>query len=217
MSLKLRSFAVFGILLTALLALAAKDFVPPRAFHAKTYPARDEHPMEGVTIAADPYDTADKADIFSVHYLEAGFLPINLIVSNDNDQPVALTEMKVELVTVDKVKMTPASRGDLQRRFTRTPRGGQAPRPPLPIPFPRSTPKVSGHEALDEFERARFMAKAVEPHSNQAGFFFFDVQGLSHPLAGAHLYISGLLDGKGSELMFFDIPLEKYLSYTPPK
>ena len=31
-------------------------------------------------------------------------------------------------------------------------------------------------------------------------------------LAGAHLYVTGIKDGEGAELMYFEIPLEKYLS-----
>jgi hypothetical protein len=44
---------------------------------------------------------------------------------------------------------------------------------------------------------------------------FFDVEDISQPLAGAHLYITGVRDGNGSEMMFFDIPLENYLTYKP--
>jgi hypothetical protein len=31
-------------------------------------------------------------------------------------------------------------------------------------------------------------------------------------MAGAHLYVTGVHDGGGNELMFFDIPLDKYLA-----
>ena len=57
-----------------------------------------------------------------------------------------------------------------------------------------------------------FEAKAVEPRSTQSGFVFFDVSGISTPLAGAHLYLTGLRDAKGNDLMYFEIPMEKYLS-----
>jgi hypothetical protein len=67
-------------------------------------------------------------------------------------------------------------------------------------------------KALDELDAAQFAAKAIEPKSTQSGFLFFDVAGISTPLAGAHLYISGLHDSKGNELMYFEIPMEKYLS-----
>ena len=56
------------------------------------------------------------------------------------------------------------------------------------------------------------MAKAVEPHSTQVGFLFFDVSGISVPLAGAHFYLTGVRDARGNELMYFEVPLEKYLS-----
>ena len=38
---------------------------------------------------------------------------------------------------------------------------------------------------------------------------FFDVSGLSSPLAGAHLYLSGVRDAKGNEMMYFEVPLDK--------
>jgi len=42
------------------------------------------------------------------------------------------------------------------------------------------------------------------------------VTGLSTPEAGAHILFTGLKIG-GKELFYFDIPLEKYLSYQPGK
>ena len=52
------------ILLSSLAAMAGKDFVMPTAQAARNYPAHDEHPTEKVAIAVDPYDMADKAQIF---------------------------------------------------------------------------------------------------------------------------------------------------------
>ncbi|HET7442305.1 MAG TPA: hypothetical protein VFJ47_13465, partial [Terriglobales bacterium] len=84
-----------------------------------------------------------------------------------------------------------------------------------PLPFPRSKVKgaVSKH-AMDEINAAQFSARAVEPHTTQSGFLFFDVSGISTPLAGANFYLTGVQDSGGNELMYFEIPLEKYLS-TP--
>jgi hypothetical protein len=64
----------------------------------------------------------------------------------------------------------------------------------------------------DEIERAEFAAKAVEPHSSARGFLFFDIQDIRNPLPGATFYLMGVEDAKGNELMYFEIPLEKYLS-----
>lgn len=199
-------------------AFAAKEYVAPKVFPAKTYPARDAHDNEKVTIAADPYDMADKASaVFNLNYRDKGLLPVYLIITNDGDEPVALTSMKVQLVTTDRSKIQPATDDDLYRKFSRVKRRGDEPsRNPLPIPLPRpgadaGVPK----EGLSELQHAPFMAKAVEPHSTTAGFLFFDVAGISQPLAGAHLYVMSVRDASGHDLMFFDIPMEKYLSYRP--
>jgi hypothetical protein len=213
-----RAAAVTAAMLAAvLLGFAAKEFVAPRAFHAKTYPARDEHPAELVTVAIDPYDMPDKAAVFGVAYKEHGILPVHFIVSNDGDQPVELAAMKVQLVTVNRSKISPSSEDDLYRRIAHmSRRGDEASRNPLPVPLPRKGPAMGvSKQARQEIEAAAFHALAVEPHGSQAGFLFFDVQGISNPLAGAHLYVTGVRDGKGQELMYFEIPLEKYLTYRP--
>ena len=205
-----------GLLLLAVSAYAGKEFVPPRAYHAKTYPARDEHPDEKVTIAADPYDTPDKAGIFTVDYAEKSYLPVFLIVSNDGDQPVTLSNMKLQMVTADRTKITASTMDDLVRRFSRVKHRGDEPKTnPLPLPRKRGPDVGMPKGAALEINTAMFHAKAVEPKALQAGFVFFDVEGIDHPLAGAHLYITGVRDGNGGELMFFDISMEKYLTYRP--
>jgi hypothetical protein len=88
----------------------------------------------------------------------------------------------------------------------------------LPIPLPRK--KVKGgvnRKAWDEMEQAQFAAKAVEPHSTVSGFLFFDISGISNPLAGANFYLMGARDNKGNELIYFEIPMEKYLSAPASK
>jgi hypothetical protein len=201
---------VAAVVLASVLALASKEFVMPAAHSAKTYPANDEHPMEKVTVSVDPYDMADKADIFSVHYNELGFVPFFVVVTNDGDQPVSLTDMKGELITADRSKIPPAVPDDIYRRLAHpSANAGRT----TPIPFPGK--KVKGavsKQAQEEIQNAQFGARAVEPHSTQAGFMFFDVSGISTPLAGAHFYLTGVRDAKGNELMYFEVPLEKYLS-----
>ena len=200
--------AIAVVALLPLLCLAAKEFVMPQAAPAKNYPAHDQHPLEAVAVAVDPYDLAEKTTIFSVHYSEIGFLPIFVVVTNDGNQPVELAGMKAQLVTVNRTKLSPATQEDIARRLTRP----SASTNRYPIPFP--TKKVKGglsKQAMDEIDSAQFAAKAVEAHSTQSGFLFFDVSGISVPLAGANFYLTGVRDAKGNELMYFEIPLEKYL------
>ena len=80
-----------------------------------------EHLSEGVTVALDPYDMADKANIFSVHYNDVGLMPIFLVISNDGNQPVSLLGMKAELITVDRTKIPPATEDDIYRRIAKPP------------------------------------------------------------------------------------------------
>jgi len=201
--------ALFALVVaSSLWCLASKHFVMPTAHSAKTYPAHDEHPNEGVTVALDPYDMPDKANIFSVHYNEIGFMPIFVVVSNDSDQPISLSGSKAELVTHDRTKIPPATDDDLYRRIARPLSGVST----NPLPWPKKTKGTVSKEAQEEIQNSQFAALAVEPHSTQSGFMFFDVSGISAPLAGANFYLTGVHDAKGNELMYFEVPLEKYLS-----
>jgi len=197
-----------AVVLSAI-SLAAKDFIKPVAQPAKTYPAHDDHTDEQVAIAADPYDTPDKAKIFSVNFREHGLLPIFFIVTNNGDQPISIADMLVTLTTADRAKLTPISPDDIFRRLS-NPQANTNPATPLPFPIPHK--KVKGtvsKKEMDEIESSQFAAKAVEPRTTQSGFLFFDVGDIDAPLAGAHIYVTGVNNAKGTELMYFEIPLEK--------
>src|SRR6202022_1874232 len=162
------------------------------------------------TLAPDPYDTPEKAKIFSVDFAAHGFLPVFFVVTNDGDQPVSIANMEITLITANHSKLTPVPTNDLYRRLS-NPQASTRPSP-VPIPLPHKVKGTISKKEMDEIESSQFAAKAVEPHTTQSGFLFFDVGGISSPLAGAHLYVTGVTDAKGSELMYFEIPMEKYLS-----
>lgn len=192
---------------------ASKEFVKPTAKPAASYPAHDYHSDEKVTAAADPYDLTEKAQIFTVHWSEEGYLPVFLVITNDGDQPVSLVDMQAQFITSRRDKISPATNDDLYRRLSHISTGGTN---PLPLPIPKKPKAAVSKKAQQEIDEAQFSAKAVEPHSTQAGFLFFDVSGISAPEPGAHIYLTGLRNAKGTELMYFEIPLEKYL-VAPPK
>lgn len=201
--------SVFVLSLVAAPVLwAAKEFSMPRVQPALSYPAHDHHSNENVTVALDPYDTAAKANTFVVRYRDLELLPIMLIITNDSDQPIQLSDMKAQLVTGDRSKLDPATEDDLYRRVSR-PRASGA-RTPIPFPTSRVKGAINSKE-LTEIQSAPFKARAVEPRSTQAGFLFFDVSDIHNPLEGADFYLTGVKDSSGQELMYFEIPLEKYL------
>jgi hypothetical protein len=202
----LRILLVSFAVATLAVSVSAKDFVKPAAQPAKTYPAHDDHPDDKVTMAADPYDTSDKAKIFSVNFHEHGLLPIFFVVTNDGDQPISIANMQVTLTTADRAKLTPITPEDIFRRISNP----HANTHPIPVPIPQK--KVKGtvsQKDRDEIESSQFAARAVEPHTTQSGFFFFDVEDVSAPLTGAHIYVTGVNDAKGSELMYFELVLGK--------
>jgi hypothetical protein len=189
--------------------LAAKDFVKPAAQPAKTYPAHDEHASEKVGVAADPYDKPGKAKIFSVNFHEHGLLPVFFVITNDGDQPVSIAHMQVTLTTANNSRLTPITTDDVYRRLSNP----QTREEPLPYPLPRT--KVKGtvsRKELDEINSSQFAARAVEPRATQSGFLFFDIEDIADPLPGGTIYVTGVNDAKGTELMYFEIPMDKYLS-----
>jgi hypothetical protein len=212
----LRRIVLLGSLALALFAFAKQEAQPPpKAFHARTYPALDVHASEQVAIAADPFDMPDKAAFMAVPYQENGILPIRLIISNDSDHPLNLSQMVAQMDTVNpRAKLKPLELADLERRLSRqTRRGDEVKLSPLPGRN-KAKPLVK-KEWQDELEALHFKWLVVEPHASVSGFLYFDVRDLDHPLAGGHLYLTGIRDDRGTELLFFDIALEKYLTYRP--
>jgi hypothetical protein len=188
--------------------LASKDFVKPVARSAINYPAHDFHRDEQTAIAADPYDTPEKAKIFSVDFAAHGLLPIFFVVTNDGDQPISIARMEIKLITANHSKLTPVSTDDLYRRLSNP----QSSTRPSPIPLPHKVKGGISKKEMDEIESSQFAAKAVEPHGTQSGFLFFDVGGISSLLPGANIDVTGVTDAKGSEFMYFEIPVDKYLN-----
>jgi hypothetical protein len=196
------------IVLVPFVCFAAKDFSMPRVQPAFSYPAHDHHSNENVTVAIDPYDSTAKASIFTVHYRDNDLLPVLVIVTNDSDQPVQLSDVKAQLVTADRTKLSPLSEDDIFRRLSHPKASGT--RYPVPFPTKRAKGGVDS-KARDEVQTTLFRARAVEPKSTQAGFMFFDMSDVPSSLAGANFYLTGVRDSSGHDLMYFEVPLDKYL------
>jgi len=194
-----------GLVVPAL--LASKSFEKPVAKTAINYPAHDFHRDEKTAIAADPYDTPEKAKIFSIDFAGHGYLPVFFIVTNDGDQPISIANMAITMRTAHHSKLTPITTDDLYRRLSNP----QSNTRPSPIPLPHKTKGGISKKEMDEVESSQFAARAVEPHSTQSGFMFFDVGGITSPLPGATIDITGVADAKGNELLYFEISLDKYL------
>jgi len=198
---------LLGLTFTAL----ASDHTPPPVQPATAFAAVEAHDDEKVVIAAEPYDTREKQSIFRVDYLAHGVMPIRLIVTNNGERPIHLSEARILFLTAAGDKIQAAEPEDVERLMTRKERGGGSIPMPSPIPKIKLKPKASNKEIEQDFNTFEYSSLTVAPHSTCAGFLFYDVSGLDHPLVGASLLVRKLRDAGGNELYDFEIPFEKYL------
>jgi len=210
----LRRCVLFLWLVAALLlgpvvvSFAHAEHAPPPAGVATSYRAFDQHPAEQVAIAADPYNTPDKASIFRFKYLQYGFMPIRIIVTNNGDKPISLIDARINLITAAGDKIPAATPEEVERRIgVKRPDGGYK----LPGPLPRIGNKsgTKNKDVDEDFHTFEYAAVAVEAHTTRAGFLFYDVDGLANPLEGAKLNLRMLRNAEGKELFYFEIPLDK--------
>jgi hypothetical protein len=194
----------------ALPAIAA-DHTPPPVQPATSFPAVEVHADEHVAIAVEPYDTKEKESIFRVNYIDHDVMPVRLIITNLGDRPISLSDARILFVTAEGDRIQAAEPEDVERLMTAKERQGT--KIPLPGPLPpiRTKPKGSNKEIEQDFNTFEYSALAVEPHTTRAGFLFYDVSGLSHPLIGGKLLLKTIRNADGNELFFFEIPFSKYL------
>jgi hypothetical protein len=205
----LRALPLF-VLLTGMPGTAV-EHTPPRVQPASSFAAVEVHDNEKVAIAAEPYDTKEKASLFRVDYLAHGMMPIRLIVTNDGDRPISLRDARILFLTAAGDKIQAAEPEDVDRLMTRKEReGGKIPLPGG-LPPIRTKPKASVKDIQQDFDQFEYQALVVEPHSTRAGFLWYDVSDLDHPLRGAKLHLHKLRDADGQELFYFEIPFDNYL------
>jgi len=208
----MRVSSAFPLLLLSLaLPAAASDHAPPPVQPATTFAAVEAHEDEKVAIAAEPYDTREKEAIFRVDYLSHGVMPVRLIVTNNGDRPISLRDARILFVTAAGDRIEAADPEDVERLMSNKDREGSKIPMPSPIPKIKLKPKASDKEVEQDFDTFEYGALVVEPHTTRAGFLFYDVSGLAHPLQGGKLHLHKLRDADGNELFYFEIPFDKYL------
>jgi hypothetical protein len=183
----------------------------PAVQPATTFPAVEVHDKEHVAIAVEPYDTKEKESIFRVDYLGHGVMPVRLIITNNGDKPISLKDARILFYTAGGDRINAAEPEDVERLMTRTEREGKKIPMPGPLPSIKMKPKASNKEIEQDFDQFEYQALVVEPHTTRAGFLFYDVSQLDHPLQGAKMHLHKLRDSDGNELFFFEIPFDTYL------
>lgn len=198
-------------LLWLALPAAASDHIPPPVQPATSFAAVEVHNDEKVAIAVEPYDTKEKESIFRVDYLAHGVMPIRLIVTNNGDRPISLRDARILFQTAAGDRIQAAEPEDIERLMTQKERQGSKIPMPGPIPAIKLKPKASNKEIEEDFDNFEYQAIVVEPHTTRAGFLFYDVSELDHPLVGAKLHLHKIRNADGQELFYFEIPFANYL------
>ena len=211
----LRAIPLF--LLWLALPAMASDHAPPPVQPASSFAAVEVHDEEKVAVAAEPYDTKEKEALFKVDYLSHGVMPIRLIVTNNGDRPISLRDARILFMTAAGDKIQAAEPEDVERLMTQKERQGSKIPMPGPIPSIKLKPKASNKEIEADFDTFEYQALVVEPHTTRAGFLFYDVSQLDHPLKGAKLHLHKLRDADGKELFYFEIPFDNYLKSRSPQ
>ena len=199
------------LLLLFVAPLGASDHKMPEVTPATSFAAVEVHPDENVAIAAEPYDTKEKEEIFRVDYLAHGVMPIRLIITNNGDKPISLRDARILFQTAAGDRIQAALPEDVERLMTRKERQGGSIPMPGPIPKIKLKPKASNKDIEADFNQFEYGALAVEPHTTRAGFLFYDVSQLNRPLRGAKLHLHAIRNAEGNELFYFEIPFDKYL------
>jgi hypothetical protein len=195
-------------------AYAADKKAPP-AKPANQYTAFDSHPNEHVSIAAEPCTDPKDCSFFRLPYVQHGFIPIRVIITNDGDVPLSLEEVRIQLISANHDVIPAALPDDLNRRLfsTKSAKGTKIPIIPITVHHPPVDKKIS--EDDNDFG---FSGTTVNSHSTLAGYLFYDVRGLDDPpLKGAELYVKMIRTKDGSkELFAFSIPFNKWLAANSP-
>lgn len=205
----LQRYATAATCILAAFAHASEKKAPPPK-PAAQYAAFDTHEKEHVTIAAEPCNDPKLCDFFRLPYIQHGFIPIRVIVTNDGDAALSLEDARMQFISADNDRIPAADLDELNRRlFTfKSAQGTKIPLIPLTIHHAPIDKKITQDD--NDFG---FNGTTVQPHSTLAGYLFYDVKSLDDPpLKNAELYIKMVhtLDGK-QQLFAFTIPLNKWL------
>ena len=202
-SLSMRLMVVMAAALACAQADKKKDderFSPGAASSYQT-----KQTIQGVTIAAVPYDTEELAHsaFGKTNPNQYGILPVLIIIQNDTDKVLNLGSMQSRYERADSRGIDATAADDLQYTIQKRPR--EVPIGPT-NPLPRLAGPKKNKNPLAEWEitgRA-FTAKMLPPHESANGFVYFQ----SDPLVGSKVLVSGMKEAAtGRELFYFEIPL----------
>lgn len=188
---------------------AEKARKPKPPLDANQYPMHETHPLEHVTIAAEPGDTKETRPDTRLDYYGHQMMPIRVIVTNDSDDSVLLDDARIHFIAADNTPIDAATDDDLDRRLF-TAKSATGTRLPLGLPIPITVGKKNiNKDIVADDADFGFKTTTVKPHTTVAGYLYYDMQGLDLPaLAKATLELRKVrFAASNKTLDTFEIPL----------
>jgi hypothetical protein len=156
---------------------------------------------DGVTIAAEPYITDEKAKTAfdKVNPWRYNILPILVVLRNNTPSAVRMENLHFQYELPDRSKVDAMPAADVKYMQSGKRKVGVGPLGGVKIS------QAKGPLNIPEIETRAFSAKMLPAGDTASGFVYFDTEVQS---AGASLYITGLQNAvTGKDLYYFEIPL----------
>jgi len=203
MLVSVRQTAFFALLFFAVSPLYAKyKILELEVKPALEYKAHQD--FQGIVIGAYPYDNLGKVkQVFDTDKLtRKGFLPVLLIIENNNNFPIRVFEEEIYLIEKSGERQKPIRYIDvLLASYLKKPLSESAGEKQLHLE------KVVKKEILLDFEHKSFGEKIIAPYGTDYGIVFYRFP--DEGLEGSHLYLPEIFNLTGGEaLMFFEFPLK---------
>jgi hypothetical protein len=181
--------------------------------------AREKYPAslasEGVTIAVEAlYSDVLAAAMFDkTDMVTRGFMPLAIVIFNDNDFPIEVDGLSIELIHGSDHLRTLTPNEAVYRLFRKD-------RSWLPKVTAASRSELN-QDALDDFDGKFLMKKLVEPHDKGGGFLYFHIGDSEDPaafIANSVVYIPNIYrKDDGSRMIFFEIEMKPAASIKSQK
>ncbi len=160
--------------------------------------------FQNIVIGARPYATeAEVEEIFDARKLhEKGFLPVLVVVENNNDFAIEMHGSQIFLLLEDGSNVPPIPINDVLL-------GISLDKPPTAYSTRKEIllRQAVKPEMYMDFEHKAFAEKLIAPHSSDYGVIFFPLPG--DDISKCRLYFPEVVDLSNDEtLMFFEFPLQ---------
>jgi hypothetical protein len=171
---------------------------------------------EGVTVAVEPfYTNALAAQVFDKNdIVTRGIMPLAVIIFNDNDFPIRVDGLSIELIRQEDHIRTLMPNEVVYRIFKKEKSWISQ-----QIPIPQISRPGLNQDALNDFDAKFLSEKTIAPHEKGGGFLYMhpdSPENLGSYLESAIVYIPKIYrQDNGTRLIFFEIGLSAAVKATP--